>query len=159
MRKTIGIALLVVLSGLLPSCGGQPSISPEASAILAPQVAGIRAAAAEGDRDRASQHLNRLQTNVAEMIRTGKLSDESARAILDAAAEVESALHLIPSRPRPVTPEQATARPPSRLEDPQGQDNDGGTDARGEDDGDDGNGKGSKGKPGAKGRGKNNDDD
>ena len=160
MRTIVAVALLIILCGLLLSCGGPASISPEASAILAPQVAGIRAAAADGDRGRASQHLNRLQTNVAEMIRTGKLSEESARAILDAAAEVESTLHMIPSRPSPVRVEpEVTSGPPSRFSDSQDQENKGEKDARDEDEDDDGNGKGNQGKGGSEGRGQNNDDD
>ncbi|HEX2259506.1 MAG TPA: hypothetical protein VHJ40_07170 [Actinomycetota bacterium] len=153
MRTIVAIALLIVLSSLLLSCGEQTNISPEASAILAPQVAGIRAAAADGDRGRASQHLNRLQTNVAELIRTGKLSEESARAILDAAAEVESTLNLIPPSPSPVRVEpRVTANPSSRFEDRKEQEDKGEKEGRGEDKDDDGNGKGDQGKEGSEGK-------
>jgi hypothetical protein len=156
----VPIALLMLLSGLAPSCAEQTNISPEASALLAPQVEGIRAAAAEGDRDSASRHLNRLQINVAEMIRTGKLSQDSARAILDAAAEVESNLDLIPSRSGPVRAEpEATSSPSPSFPAQRDQEDDAGKDARGEDDDDDGGGGGDRRNRGSQGKENKDEDD
>ncbi len=88
------------------------NIGREASAVLAPQVASIRSAAVGENRSQAAQRLTTLRESVADLTRTGKLSQDAARKILDAAAEVEDNLDLIPSRQSTPVRRQPPAKAP-----------------------------------------------
>lgn len=111
MRKLV-IGLIVVLAA---GCSPAPSanIGANASAVLRPKVAAIRSAAVEGDRSGAARQLDSLRTTVTDLVRRAILSQEDARTILDAAADVEENLGLIQSRQS--TPLQ---RPPSAAPPP-----------------------------------------
>lgn len=117
-RALLACAVAAILANA--GCGQTDAdISREASAVLAPQVAAIRSAAVGENRTQAARQLTGLRESVAELTRTGKLSQDAARKILDAAAEVEDNLDLIPSKqaPPPVrrqSPEKAPepSRPP-----------------------------------------------
>jgi outer membrane biosynthesis protein TonB len=101
MRRALlagAVAAILATAG----CGQtDANISREASAVLAPQVSAIRSAAVGENRTQAARELTSLRESVAELTRTGKLSQDSARKILDAAAEVEDNLDLIPTRQAP----------------------------------------------------------
>jgi outer membrane biosynthesis protein TonB len=113
MRRALlagAVAAILATAG----CGQtDANISREASAVLAPQVSAIRSAAVGENRTQAARELTSLRESVAELTRTGKLSQDAARKILDAAAEVEDNLDLIPTRqaPPPVR-RQAPAKAP-----------------------------------------------
>jgi hypothetical protein len=117
MRRAL-LAGAVAASLATAGCGQtDANISREASAVLAPQVSAIRSAAVGENRTQAARELTSLRESVAELTRTGKLSQDSARKILDAAAEVEDNLDLIPTRqaPPPVRRQSPAKAPePSR---------------------------------------------
>jgi hypothetical protein len=93
------VALVVALAG----CGTDGGIG-EASATLAPRVAAIRAAAANGDAAAAVGELAALRQSVASLRAAGELSDDDAARVLTASAEVEAELAtLAPSVPSPQT--------------------------------------------------------
>jgi hypothetical protein len=110
--RPIVMACLVLLAA---SGCGQPEtdIGREASATLAPQVAAIRSAAVAQNRTLAAQRLTSLREAVANLTRNRKLSQDAAREILDAAADVEDNLQLITSKTAPPLKRQSPASAPT----------------------------------------------
>jgi len=98
MGRLAVLPLLLTLS----ACGGG-GIGQEASAELQPQVAAVREAVAEGDRQTAAQGLGLLQTTVLRLNQEGKLEDAAAQRIIDSTKDVADLLLTIPE-PEPVQP-------------------------------------------------------
>ncbi|HEX4906288.1 MAG TPA: hypothetical protein VFU93_12610 [Acidimicrobiales bacterium] len=91
--RRIAVGLCVAV---LAACGGDdPAVSGAARDALAPRVAEIRALAESGAPESAALKLEELRIAVEELRAAGELSEEGARAVLEAAALVESQLDLI----------------------------------------------------------------
>ena len=123
MKKFLaGIALVLTLV----ACGQEPTnIGPEASSVLGPRVAALRAAAERGDRNGAFRSLEDVRSSVGLLLRQRTLTEQQARGILDAVQEVERNLGLIrataspsPLRRRPTTAPSRAPSPPPVVETP-----------------------------------------
>jgi hypothetical protein len=112
MKKVL---LAVVLAALVASGCSRAGIGADASAILAPEVAQVRAAAEAGNRSQAAQALAKLKASVGELVKTGKLSDAQAQAVLDAATQVEANLVAIPVKQAPPLRRQPQPSPQPSL--------------------------------------------
>ena len=99
--RTVRHAVVLLLLAL-SACGGE-GIGEEASAELQPQVAAVREAVAEGDRQAAAQGLGLLQTTVLRLNQEGNLEDAAAQRIIDSTKDVADLLLTIPE-PEPVQP-------------------------------------------------------
>ena len=100
--RTVRLAVVLLLLLTLSACRGG-GIGEEASAELQPQVAAVREAVAEGDRQVAAQGLGLLQTTVLRLNQEGKLEDAAAQRIIDSTKDVADLLLTIPE-PEPVQP-------------------------------------------------------
>jgi hypothetical protein len=94
---------------LLGACGGGvPGMNDSAAADLSARVASVRAAVSDGDRSAAEAALSDLHLAVVNLTNRGEITEEKADDILDAVANVESALPLLGS---------TTTTPPTLGED------------------------------------------
>lgn len=101
MRRLI-LALLVAASLLASAgaCSREEGVGTAASAVLSPRVQDIRAAATARDRDAALAGVAALRQEVEQPRASGQLADPQAATVLQASAEVERQLMLLPtSRP------------------------------------------------------------
>ncbi len=96
MRRRLVALVLLVFS----ACGQDDAgIGQRASDALAPQVQQVRAAASSGDRAEAQRKLVELRQTVAQLRRSGDLSEAGASRVLAAATEVEVLLGSVASAP------------------------------------------------------------
>ena len=104
-HRLVPLVLLVLFA-----CGKEGSgIGQRASDVLAPQVQQVRAAASRGERAEAQRTLVELSQAVADLRRSGDLSEEGASRVLAAVTEVEALLGS--TAPAPTQP--TTTMPPS----------------------------------------------
>lgn len=103
-RTRSGAITLLALAIFFFGCGKSDELPDQAAAQLRPPVSTIRAAAAAGDRAGAQAGLDLLRQTVADLQRTGGISDEQASDVLAAAAGVEAQLVLLPAPPPPPPP-------------------------------------------------------
>lgn len=97
--RRIAVGLCVAV---LAACGGDdPAVTGAARDALAPRVAEIRALAESGEPESAALELEELRTAVEELRAAGELTEEGARTVLEAAAQVESQLVLITTTTQP----------------------------------------------------------
>ena len=103
-----GRRLLVVVACcvlLLGACGGGvPGMNDSAAADLSARVASVRSAVSDGDRGAAEAALNDLHLAVVNLTNRGEITEAKAEAILDAVANVESALPLLGSTSTTTSP-------------------------------------------------------
>ena len=110
-RRLVHLVLLVFFA-----CGQDDAgIGQRASAALAPQVQQIRAAASSGDRAEAQRKLVELGQTVAELRRSGELSEAGASRVLAAATEVEVLLGSTASAPSTTEHAPRTQVPPTTV--------------------------------------------
>ena len=138
-------ALIVVLAAVaLGGCGGEPSLSAGSAEELRAQVAAVREAAGEGDRDAALEALDGLAARVRELEAGDALAEADATALRRGIGrakrrvrqEIAAPAPTATATPSPTPTATATAEPPARPE-PAGK-------AKGKGNG---KGKGKKGKP------------
>ena len=121
---------MVVASAALAGCGGseEPRLSDVAAAALHRDVAGVREAAAAGDRDGALEALDALAARVRREREAGTLSAAEARALRRGIDRARERVRIEVAEPQP-TPE-STPEPVAPEEDGE----------EGEEEGDDGEG-------------------
>lgn len=95
-RVAFLVAASSVLALTLVSCGRDPTVGAEASAVLTPEVSAIRGAAEAGEREEATEQLAELRGTVAELRSSGRLTSAGADRILAAISDVEAQLRLLP---------------------------------------------------------------
>jgi hypothetical protein len=105
-----GALALLVLSG----CGGSGrAIDPQASHVLAAQVASARAAVADGQPARAAQLLQAVDDTVASLRQDHLISDRKAADVLAALGDTEDALHHWTATSTTTSTTTTTAPPPA----------------------------------------------
>ena len=98
-RRVLALIVAAGVAVTLGGCGSEQGIGETASAALTPQVQAVRAAAEKGNRDEALTKLAGLRHTVAQVRTTGDMSDQGAATVLEAAADVERQLALLPGAP------------------------------------------------------------
>ncbi len=97
-RGLARLLVLLIALGALGSCGKEDGgLSDAASALLAPRVEAIKAAAAAGDRATAEAEAARLRQTLEELKTAGTIDTDEATRVLEALAGVEQQLGLIPT--------------------------------------------------------------
>jgi hypothetical protein len=105
MRWCRPLLVGVVLVALSACAGGSESDMTERAANeLALRVQRVRDSTLEGDRAVVERELERLRANVVDLRENGDLDRGRARAILEAAADVEGAVGLVPTTTAPPPP-------------------------------------------------------
>ena len=95
-RRVLALVVAAGVAMAVGGCGSEQAIGETASAALTPQVQAVRTAAEKGNRDEALTKLAGLRHTVAQLRTTGDMSDQGAATVLEAAADVERQLALLP---------------------------------------------------------------
>ncbi|MDQ4088873.1 MAG: hypothetical protein M3163_00975 [Actinomycetota bacterium] len=96
-RRLLATLVAAVVAVTVAGCGSGEGVGQAASTALTPQVAAVRAAAEAGNRDQALSGLAVLRQTVARLRTSGDLTQEGAATVLEAAADVEAQLALLPA--------------------------------------------------------------
>jgi predicted small lipoprotein YifL len=96
VRHRVASVVVLLLAISLVGCGRESGVGQQASDKLTPGVQAIRAAAASGDREAATEKLAELRQTVAELRAAGQLSEAGAAKVLAATTDVEVQLAALP---------------------------------------------------------------
>jgi hypothetical protein len=112
VRAVVAAVLLVLFAG---ACGDNGTeITQDGSKLLHAQIAGARAAAAQGDYARAKAGLRAVETTVSELRKREWVTDRKAAEILAAVGATEDA--LAPYMTAVVATPTTSAPPPTKQD-------------------------------------------
>jgi hypothetical protein len=112
--------LIVVLVVAVVGCGGEPTLSADSADELHAQVAAVRDAAQEGDRDAALEALDGLADQVRDLEAGGSLAEADADALRRGIGRARRRVRAEVAEPAPTATATATATPvPTATPEPQ----------------------------------------